>query len=214
MKRWILLSCGLLFTLLGIVVVAMNIFSFQQELSVLEETNEQIQIEQMAKIPRQYVIPDERYQDKEADPETIVYQIRPKKGEQFGSLVIPKLGLKLPLIEGTGKREWAKGIGHYRNSVLPGEKDTSVLAGHRETSLKRAGEIKKGDLLRVDTHEGEFIYAVTKMWIVDENNREVIVSTQRPIIRLVTCYPFDMLSTSTERYIIEAELVDSKQKRP
>lgn len=82
---------------------------------------------------------------------------------------------------------------------MPGEGDNSVLAGHRETAFKRAGEIEKGDLIRVDTHEGEFIYSVTKMWIVAEDDQGVIVSTKKPIIRLVTCNSFDMFRSATER---------------
>lgn len=217
MSRWVYLLVGSLFLISGVSVAVVNAFSLQKEQSVAEEINEEIQIHTMEEIPEKYVIPDERYpyepsQGEEIGPETIVYQSRPKVGDRFGSLVIPSLKLKLPLIEGTDDAELAKGVGHYRTSVLPGEPDNSVLAGHRETAFKRAGELKKGDLIRVDTHEGEFTYSVSKTWIVDEDDRTVIVSTEEPVIRLVTCYPFDMVGSAPERYIIEAELIDSKKK--
>lgn len=213
MSRWFFIAVGGALFLSGISVAAVNAFSLQQEKSVAEETSEQIRIETLKEIPERYVIPDERYKEKEEKrPETIIYRSRPKVGDHFGSLVIPRLKLKLPLIEGTGDKELARGVGHYRTSVLPGEPDNSVLAGHRETAFKRAGELKKGDLIRVETHEGEFTYSVRKTWIVDEDDRTVIVSTEEPIIRLVTCYPFDMVGSAPERYIIEAELIDSKRK--
>lgn len=213
MSRWIYLVVGGALLISGISVTAMNALSLQKEKSVAEETSEQIRIETLEEIPEQYVLPDERYPSDsvEKGPETIVYESRPKVGDQFGSLVIPSLKLKIPLIEGTGDKELAKGVGHYRTSVLPGEPDNSVLAGHRETAFKRAGELKKGDLIRVDTHEGKFTYSVSKTWIVDEDDRTVIVSTEKPVIRLVTCYPFDMVGSAPERYIIEAELIDSKK---
>lgn len=208
MSRWIYLIVGGTLLISGISVAAVNAFSLKEEKSVAETTSEQIHIETLEEIPDQYVIPDERYLSEKKEPETIIYKSRPKVGERFGSLVIPSLNLKLPLVEGTGEEELAKGVGHYSNSVLPGEPDNSVLAGHRETAFRRAGELKKGDLIRVETHEGEFTYSVTKTWIVDEDDRTVIVSLEKPVIRLVTCYPFDMIGSAPERYIIEAELIN------
>ncbi len=137
----------------------------------------------------------------------IVYQHIPKKGKQFADLEIPKLQIRLPVVEGTGEKELRKGVGHYSTSVFPGEPDNAVLAGHRESALGKIGKLKKGDEIVVKTkHEGTFTYEVTKHWITDEKDRSVIVSHDSAKLTVLTCYPFDALG-SPERYIVQADLI-------
>ena len=59
----------------------------------------------------------------------VVYTKRPGVGELMGELYIPKLDRSLPIIHGTNEDELAKGVGHYADSVLPGERDNAVLSG-------------------------------------------------------------------------------------
>lgn len=138
----------------------------------------------------------------------VVWKKLPKKGERFADLEIPKLKIRLPVVEGTGTKELRKGVGHYSTSVFPGENDNAVLAGHRETALGKLGKLKKGDKIIVRTKdEGTFIYEITKHWITDENDRYVIVSHDSAKLTVLTCYPFNALG-SPERYIVQADLVD------
>lgn len=132
---------------------------------------------------------------------------RPKPGDFFAKLQIPKIDLQVPVFEGTYEKELAKGVGHYRNSVLPGEPDNSVLSGHRDTVFRRLGEVKKGDLLQVSTKQGVFIYRVTKTWVTDANDRSVIVSHDKPVLTLTTCYPFTFIGPAPDRYVIQSELI-------
>lgn len=144
--------------------------------------------------------------DEDFSPKTVIWNERPQQGEQFGYLQIPRLKVKIPLISGVGDEELKKGIGHHRESVLPGEADNSVFAGHRETALKDAGKIKEGDQLVVITNQGTFTYTVKKVWVTDAEDRSVIVSHGAPKLTLYTCYPFDMIGYAPERYIIQASL--------
>lgn len=141
-------------------------------------------------------------------PPGIVWADRPKEGERIGTLVIDSIGLKVPIWEGTGDQELDRGVGHHTNSVLPGERDNCVLAGHRNTAFVKAGDIREGDEVRVETREGTFIYQVKKMWVTDGNDRTVIVSLKNPVLRMYTCYPFDAIGRAKKRYVIEAELVE------
>jgi len=149
-------------------------------------------------------------QDPELKPLGIVWDERPKEGERIGILVIDSIGLKVPIWEGTGDQELDRGLGHHTNSVLPGERDNSVLAGHRNTAFVKAGNIREGDEVRVETREGTFIYRVKKMWVTDGNDRTVIVSLKKPVLRMYTCYPFDAIGRAKKRYVIESELVEIK----
>lgn len=139
-----------------------------------------------------------------------LYATRPNVGDNIGNLYIPKLEMELPIYHGTNEEELEKGIGHFAGSVLPGEKDNSVLSGHRDTIFRRLGEVGKGDILIVTTSAGEFTYKVKNVRIVDKDDRSVIVPKPRATLTVSTCYPFQYNGAAPERYILVAELIDSK----
>ncbi|RDW19967.1 class D sortase [Oceanobacillus chungangensis] len=151
----------------------------------------------------------EQNDEHQEDPDPL-YSKRPEKGENIGELIIPKLEAKLPIYHGTDEEELDIGVGHFAGSVLPGEKDNSVLSGHNDTVFRKLGEVEKGDLLVVQTSAGEFTYKVKQIRIVDKDDRTVIVPKPRATLTLSTCYPFDLIGTSPERYILVADLVSSK----
>lgn len=136
----------------------------------------------------------------------IIYEERPETGEQFGELYIPKLDAILPVYEGTGEEELDLGVGHYAGSVLPGEKDNCVLAGHRDTVFRKLGEVGEGDSLIVRTEMGEFKYVVKKVRIVDKEDRTVIVPKPKATLTVSTCYPFEYIGSAPQRYILVAYL--------
>ncbi|WP_028776802.1 class D sortase [Shimazuella kribbensis] len=132
---------------------------------------------------------------------------RPKTGQHFADLIIPRLQVKIPVIEGTHEDELSVGAGHYAGSVLPGEGDNCVIAGHRDTVFRRMGQLKNGDILQISSNQGVFTYRIRKMWITNPDDRTVIVSRDEPILTLATCYPFTFIGPAPKRYIIEAILV-------
>ena len=68
-----------------------------------------------------------------SSPDKTLYPVYPTEGDTIGSLTIPALKRKLPILQGTGVEELKKGVGHFTQSVLPGENDNCVFSGHRET---------------------------------------------------------------------------------
>lgn len=141
-----------------------------------------------------------------------LYPNRPEIGEEIGELYIPKLDAVLPIYHGTNEDELEKGVGHFAGSVLPGEKDNSVLSGHRDTVFRELGEVGIDDELIVTTSAGTFTYMVRKVRIVDEDDRTVIVPKPRAVLTISTCYPFDFIGYAPERFILEAYLVESNVK--
>lgn len=144
---------------------------------------------------------------RELEEEPVLYEKRPDVGDEIGELYIPKLDAILPIFEGTSEDELELGVGHYSGSVLPGEKDNSVLSGHRDTVFRRLGEVRVGDSLIVRTIAGEFEYQVDKVRIVEKDDRTVIVPRPRATLTLSTCYPFSYLGSAPKRYILVAYLV-------
>jgi sortase A len=131
------------------------------------------------------------------------------KGEVVGILQIPKLDKKLPIIEGTEEEELEKGVGHYSDTKLPGEKDRIFLAGHRDTVFKNMGKIENGDILSIDMATGTHEYEVFESLIVKEDDLSVLQPTSpQEILTLSTCYPFEYLSSTEDRYIINARRIN------
>ncbi|MFJ7993930.1 processed acidic surface protein [Peribacillus frigoritolerans] len=110
----------------------------------------------------------------------------------------------------TDEDELEKGVGHYAGSVLPGEKDNSVLSGHRDTIFRDLGEVGEGDLLIAKTEAGTFTYKVRKVRIVDAEDRTVIVPKPKATLTVTTCYPFSYIGSAPERYVLVADLLKSE----
>jgi len=154
---------------------------------------------------------DEQATKKLKDNQVPLYSHQPKIGDQIGTLEIPAIHSTLPIYEGTNEDELEQGIGHYAKSVLPGESDNSVLAGHRDTIFRHLGEVKIGDNLIVSTSAGTFTYKVRKIRIVDKDDRTVIVPKPRATLTVSTCYPFRFIGPAPQRFILIANLVHTKR---
>ncbi|QQZ10559.1 class D sortase [Heyndrickxia vini] len=136
-----------------------------------------------------------------------LYKRAPVKGEIIGQLIIPKINADLPIYEGADEDELEKGVGHFAQSVLPGENDNSVLSGHRDTVFRKLGQMQKNDIVIVKTSAGQFKYKIRKTRIVDADDRTVIVPKPRATLTVTTCYPFNFIGDAPQRFIIEAVLI-------
>jgi sortase A len=203
-RKLVLLSLSIVFVVFGLWFSGSNTFKFLKGYLLFKTT--QIDSEQVVV--------------KNTEPKKVVsskgddslYSERPKKGEMIGELFIPKLEVTLPIYHGTDEDELEKGVGHFAGSVLPGEKDNSVLSGHRDTVFRKLGSVGTGDLLIVSTSAGKFTYKVRKVRIVDADDRTVIVPTSRATLTVTTCYPFNFIGNATQRYILVANLINSEIK--
>ena len=155
-----------------------------------------------------YVLPELVFQKKMTTKTTSPAVPEPvKRGDLLGTITIPSLHSVIPIYEGTEDSELKHGVGHFIGSVLPGVKDNSVLAGHRDSVFSQLGRLKLGELLIVRTVDGRFIYKISRFRIVDGNDRTVIVPTKTAVLTLSTCYPFRFFGNAPQRYIVSANLV-------
>ena len=126
---------------------------------------------------------------------------------RIGTVTLDSLDLSWPIFEGVSELELSNGVGHFPQSVLPGVEDNSVLSGHRSTVFNRLGELEVGDLIYLETEDGVFTYEVTRLEVVDRDSKLVIVPTDKAVLTLTTCYPFDSLNVTTDAFIVSAALV-------
>jgi len=143
----------------------------------------------------------------EVPPAEPVYPSNPKTGARMGVLSIPALELSLPIIQGTRDSDLRKGVGHFVNSVLPGQSDNCVLSGHRDTVFTKLGKMKVGDLLVTETVAGTFTYKIRRIRIVHKDDRTVIVPADHAVLTVTTCYPFRYVGSAPDRYVLSADLV-------
>lgn len=133
----------------------------------------------------------------------------PKHGSLMGTLVIPAINKTLPIYQGTETAQLDRGVGHFEGSVLPGQKDNAVLAGHRDSVFSQLGKLKIGDTLVVRTADGIFTYKIFRFRIVKADDRTVIVPTPTAVLTLSTCYPFRYFGNAPDRYIVSANLINT-----
>jgi len=131
----------------------------------------------------------------------------PAPGEVFGSLTFPALKQTLPIVEGTDAAQLKQGVGHFIQSVMPGEDDNCVLSGHRDTVFTELGKLKIGDRVIAETSTGAYTYEISNIRIVHKDDRTVIVPKDHAVLTLSTCYPFHYVGNAPDRYILTADLV-------
>ena len=140
------------------------------------------------------------------------YDTYPEKGDKVGTITLESLGLSWPIFEGTQEAQLSQGVGHYIGSVLPGVIDNSILSGHQSTVFARLGELEKGDRILIETDAGIFVYVITTFEVVDRSDQTVIQPSDDATLTLTTCYPFGAIGSTTEAYIVTADLVSSELK--
>ncbi|MCZ0870883.1 class D sortase [Peribacillus sp. AS_2] len=201
-KKKSLLITAVCFLTLGFYFTTTNAYTLLKGY-VLYKWNESDTTEATAKLPEP--------KTKANSPDGLeLYEERPETGDLMGELYIPKIEATLPIYHGTDEDELEKGVGHYAGSVLPGEKDNSVLSGHRDTIFRDLGEVGEGDLLIAKTEAGTFTYKVRKVRIVDADDRTVIVPKPKTTLTVTTCYPFSYIGSAPERYVLVADLLKSE----
>ncbi len=115
----------------------------------------------------------------------------------------------LIVLAGGSGRTLAFGPGHLEASALPGEAGNTVIAGHRDTHFAFLRDVEAGELLGLESIDGErHVYRVTGTDVVDSRTGSLVLDTGVATLTLVTCYPFDTLEPGGPyRYVVTASRV-------
>jgi sortase A len=135
-------------------------------------------------------------------------------GSVIGSLDIPRLRLSAMIAEGDDDATLSMAIGHLSDTPLPWHEGNSALAGHRDTFFRPLQHIRIGDELRVSTVRGDFRYQVRETMVVGPDDVWVLDPTDRPMLTLITCYPFNYVGKAPRRFIVRAERTSTSPQRP
>jgi sortase A len=119
---------------------------------------------------------------------------------------IPVIGVDAPIVQGDGWEQLKKGVGQHIGSANPGEDSNLVLSAHNDIYgeiFRHLDQLSPGDQVVIFTHERSYTYLVSETHIVAANHIEVLAPTNRPIVTLISCYPYMI---NNKRIVVTAHL--------
>jgi sortase A len=132
----------------------------------------------------------------------------PVSGSWVAKLDAPSVRLSATVLEGSDDAILARAAGHIEDTAFPGQRGNIGIAGHRDTTFRAVRDLHAGDPLELTTSGGVYRYLITRTFIVAPEDVYVLDPGDRPMLTLVTCYPFTFIGHAPHRYIIQAVLVD------
>lgn len=134
----------------------------------------------------------------------------------MGQLVIPSIGVNLPIYHGVSDDQLLCGVGHLPTTSLPigGPSTHCVLAGHTGLpSAKILGDIdqlKEGDWFIIRVLGEDHAYRVTGTEVVLPTETQSLVTQDgKDLVTLVTCTPYGV---NTHRLLVHAERCEVPQE--
>ncbi|MBV8950057.1 MAG: class D sortase [Actinobacteria bacterium] len=113
-------------------------------------------------------------------------------GAPVAVLQIPRIHLRVAVVEGTSGSVLRQGPGHLRTSPLPGQRGSSVVMGRRlgfGGPFRNLGNLRKGDEIRTITGEGRATYVVTSVRTANRDGTNVLGKSPGNRLALVTSTP-------------------------
>ncbi|MGB7283021.1 MAG: class D sortase [Candidatus Acidiferrum sp.] len=126
-------------------------------------------------------------------------------GSVIGKLEIPRIGVSAMVLEGANADTLRKGVGHIPGTAMLDQVGNVGLAAHRDTFFRALRNIRKNDLITLQTLHGSRTYRVEYFEVVQPQDIGVLKSTARPTLTLVTCYPFYFIGSAPKRFIVRAD---------
>ena len=130
------------------------------------------------------------------------------KGAPVAVLTVGRLGIRVPVFDGTDDFALNRGAGWIAGTARPGQEGNVGIAGHRDGFFRGLKDVRTGDMLELATLQGVKHYAVDEVEIVTPDNVTVLQKRAEPSVTLVTCYPFYFIGDAPQRWIVHAALAE------
>ena len=224
MRRFARLS-GVLLTIVGVLglVWVLVVWRWQDPFTALYTTWEQHKLaeqlhDELVRVPGPKFEPGESLADEARAIERAAgrYRRTATAGQAIGRIRVPRLGLNMVVVNGTGDASLRRGPGRDLRTYMPGQNRLIYVAGHRTTFLapfSHIDSIRRGDAIRLEMPYGTFLYRAVRHVIVPATDLAVLRSPRHELLALQACHPRFF---ATQRYIVYARLVavDPPQGRP
>ena len=126
------------------------------------------------------------------------------------SLTIRRLGLDVPVFEGTDDLTLNRGAGRILDTAEPGGPGKMGLAAHRDGFFRGLKDVLLGDEVVLALPGRTVRYVVDEIEIVTPEDVGVLRPRAHPALTLVTCYPFYFVGSAPQRFIVHASVDDTE----
>ncbi len=123
-------------------------------------------------------------------------------------IVIPKINVDAPIVQGITWEDLKKGVGHLPGSAQPGQRGNLYLAAHNDIFgeiFRYLEKLEPGDKYYIYAGKTKYTYVVREKQIVAPTEVSVMLPTTEPVATLQTCYPYLI---DTQRLVIIGDLVN------
>ena len=133
-----------------------------------------------------------------------------KKDLPVAVLRIDKLGIEVPVFNGTDDLTLNRGVGRIIGTARPGGPGNIGIAGHRDGFFRGLKDISVGDQVDLMMTTTRTAYVVDEIEIVTPDDVRVLQPRSVPALTLVTCYPFYFVGDAPNRFIVHASLASTR----
>ena len=119
-------------------------------------------------------------------------------------LKVPRIGLDVPVFEGTSDASLDRGAGHIEGTPYPDAVGNVGIAGHRDGFFRVLKNVAVGDAMEMETRTRTYRYVVDSLALVGPDDTWVLDDAPTRQISLVTCFPFYYQGSAPRRYIVRA----------
>ncbi|MBQ0084420.1 MAG: class D sortase [Clostridiales bacterium] len=132
----------------------------------------------------------------------------PLPNTQYGEITIEGTDVNCPLIYGDSTAMLKKGACQYMGSSFPGFGSTLLVSGHNNSYFKSLKDAKIGAIITVKTTYGEYKYKIVNTAIKQNTDESAYdLTADKENVVFYTCYPFDALGLTYQRYFVYGEYV-------
>lgn len=190
-------------------------YEINQTDDIDDSINEQTQIsyERVSRILDQQ--PEAEVETEEVNSENLdsqgeVKTATKKESAPIAIIKIPKIDLKLPVLEGATKENMSRATTHMVETTKLGEIGNAAISAHRAHKkgrlFNRLNEVEVGDEIVIEMGKTSFNYIVYKISRVKPTDVSVLNRNKKDkILTLITCDP---LVNPTHRLIVQAKIVE------
>ena len=135
-------------------------------------------------------------------------------GDKLGRIWVEGTNVDCDLYLGDSETQFSRGAGCHAEDgcVLPGENGTVFIGAHTGTYFSDLGSCEIGAIIHLETTWGDFAYKITDMQVILETDIDKVRwGAEEPSCILYTCYPFGILTHTTQRYAVYADPVETDE---
>ncbi|HCB49883.1 MAG TPA: hypothetical protein DEP47_10235 [Chloroflexi bacterium] len=129
--------------------------------------------------------------------------------EQARRIQIPVIDVDKPIVQGDDWEQLKKGVGQHIGSSLPGQPGNLVLSAHNDIYgeiFRDLDELKPGDEIIISTERQSYTYVVNDIDVVEPTEVSVMAPSEHASTTLISCYPY---LVNNKRIVIFADLASA-----